>query len=130
MPKLKRRRWQQLGPVNGFSNYVLGRAFQIESDHKPVTQLETFGQPAARILRFRLRMARFDYVVQHVPGKLLYTADALSRAPVDTEDETTEFPAEVEAFVDSVIQSLPATSQRLEIYRRSPSGGLYLFESH
>ena len=64
-------------------------------------------------------MARFDYVVQHVPGKLLYTADALSRAPVDTEDETTEFPAEVEAFVDSVIQSLPATSQRLEIYQRA-----------
>ena len=63
-------------------------------------------------------MARFDYIVQHVPGKLLYTADALSRAPVDTE-ETTEFPAEVEAFVDSVIQSLPATSQRLEIYRRA-----------
>ena len=56
-------------------------------------------------------MARFDYIVQHVPGKLLYTADALSRAPVDTEgEETTEFPAEVD------IQSLPATSQRLEIY--------------
>ena len=32
-----------------FSNCVLGRTFQIESDHKPdsVTQLETFGQPAA-----------------------------------------------------------------------------------
>ena len=60
-------------------------------------------------------MARFDYIVQHVPGKLLYTADTLSRAPVDTE-ETTEFPAEVE---DSVIQSLLATSQGLEIYRRA-----------
>ena len=62
-------------------------------------------------------MARFNYIVQHVPGKLLYTADTLSQAPVDTEGEvTTEFPAEVEAFVDSVTQSLPATSQRLEIY--------------
>ena len=62
-------------------------------------------------------MARFNYIVQHVPGKLLYTADTLSRAPVDTEgEETTEFPA---AFVDSVIQSLPATSQQLEIYRRA-----------
>ena len=73
-----------------------------------------------RILRFRLRLARFDYTVQHVPGKLLYTADTLSRAPLDTEDEeTTEFPAEVEAFVDCVIQSLPATSRQLENYRRA-----------
>ena len=105
-----------------FSNYVLGRTFQIESDHKPLIPLlnsKHLDSLPPRILRFRLRMARFDYTVQHVHGKLLYTADALSRAPVDTEDETTEFPAEVEAFVDSVIQSLPATSQRLEIYRRA-----------
>ena len=55
-----------------------------------------------------------------VPGKLLYTVDMLSQAPWDTEDEeTTEFPAEVAAFVDSVIQSLPATSRQLEIYRRA-----------
>ena len=65
-------------------------------------------------------MARFDYIVQHAPGKLLYTADVLSPAPVDTEGEvTTEFPAEVKAFVGSVIQSLLVTSQQLEIYRRA-----------
>ena len=59
---------------------------------------------------------RFDYTVQHVPGKLLYTADTLSRVPLDTEDkETTEVPAEV----DSVIQLLPAMSRQLEIYRRA-----------
>ena len=58
-------------------------------------------------------MARFDYIVQHVPGKLLYTADALSRTPVDTE-ETIVFPAEVEAFVDSVIQSLPSDWKFIE----------------
>ena len=53
-------------------------------------------------------------------SKLLYTADMLSRASLDTEEEeTTEFPAEVEAFVDGVIQSLPAMSRQLEIYRRA-----------
>ena len=104
-----------------FSNYILGRTFQIESDHKPLIPLlnsKHLDNLPPRILQFRLCMARFDYIVQHVPGKLLYTADALSRVPVDME-ETTEFPAEVEAFVDSVIQSIPATSQRLEIYRRA-----------
>ena len=27
-------------------------------------------------------MAKFDYTIAHVPGKLLYRADALSRDPV------------------------------------------------
>ena len=59
------------------------------------------------------------YIVQQLLWYITYTADALSRAPVDTEgEETMEFPAEV-AFVDSVIQSLLATSQRLEVYRRA-----------
>ena len=34
-----------------------------------------------RILRFRLRLSRFSYTITHVLGKLLYTADTLSRAP-------------------------------------------------
>ena len=106
-----------------FSNYILGRTFQIESDRKPLIPLlnsKQLDNLPPRILRFRLHMARFDYIVQHAPRKLLYTADTLSPAPLDTEDEeTTEFPVEMEAFVDSVIQSLPATSQRLEIYRRA-----------
>ena len=59
-----------------FSNYILGRTFQIESDHKPLIpllNLKHLDDLPLRILRFRLHMARFDYVVQHVPGKLIYT---------------------------------------------------------
>ena len=95
-----------------FSNYMLSRTFQIESDHRPLILLlnsKHLDNLPPRILRFRLCMARFNYIVQHVPGQLLYTADTLSRAPLDTEgEETTEFPAEVKAFV---VQSLPATSE-------------------
>ena len=35
-----------------------------------------------RILRFRLRLMRYNYQVQYVPGKHQVTADTLSRAPV------------------------------------------------
>lgn len=67
-----------------FSDYVLGCTFSIETDHKPLVPLlntkclNTLPPP---VLRFRLRLARFDYTVSHVPGKLMYTADTLSRAP-------------------------------------------------
>ena len=41
-----------------------------------------------RILQFRLRLMRFSPTVQYVQGKCQITADALSRAPVGTPDET------------------------------------------
>ena len=64
-------------------------------------------------------MAKFDYHVCHVSGKLLFTADALSRAPVsETGDGLLQ--DEVESFVEGVTQtSLPATSARLEEYRKA-----------
>ena len=52
----------------------------------------------------------------HVPGKLLYAADALSRAPMpETED-----PLEVEAFVEGITKfTLPASKERLDDYRHA-----------
>jgi len=106
-----------------FSNYILGRRFLIESDHKPLIPLlnsKQLDDLPPRILRFRLRMARFDYTVHHVPGKFMYTADTLSRAPVSqVDEECLELQTEVEAFLDSVVQSLPATTHQLETYRRA-----------
>ena len=49
----------------------------------PTAQLETARQPPSSCcICFRLRLARYEYTVEHVPGAKLYTADALSRAPV------------------------------------------------
>ena len=39
---------------------------------------------------------QFNYTVSHVPGKLLYTADTLSRAPVDPIDKTVIVDAETD----------------------------------
>ena len=64
-----------------FSDYILGRSFQIETDHKPLVPLlsaKELDSLLPRVLRFQLRLARYGYSIQHVPGKLLYTADALS----------------------------------------------------
>ena len=59
----------------------------------------------------------YDYLVCHVPGKHLYTADTLSRAPV-AGDEDDSLQKEVEVFVDAVVERpLPATEQCLNTYR-------------
>ena len=68
-----------------FSGYILGKHITLETDHKPLVPLLSYkllDNLPPRVLRFRLRLMKFDYNIHHVPGKLLYTADALSRAPI------------------------------------------------
>ena len=63
-------------------------------------------------------MATFDYTVQHVPGKLLYAADSLSRAPQSGSEEVALLLQEVETFISSVTSTLPASKLRLEEFRK------------
>ena len=66
------------------------------------------------ILRFRLRLMRFSPTVQYVPGKHQTTADALSRAPVGTPQETdTTLIAKVESFAMETMTTHLASAQRL-----------------
>ena len=105
-----------------FSNYILGCKFEIETDHKPLVPIlstKHLDNLPPRVLRFRLRLARFDYSIQHVLGKLLYTADALSRAPTTTSGDHSTQSEEVETFIATVTSTLPASAQRLEAYRKA-----------
>ena len=106
-----------------FATYILGRSFDIETDHKPLVPLFTskhLDNLPPRILRFRLRMARYNYTIRHVPGKFLYTADTLSRAPLKIRDfDAEKLQDAVEDFVEAVTATLPASDQRLEEYRKA-----------
>ena len=67
-----------------FSNYILGKQVLLETDHKPLVPLfntKHLDDLPPKILRFRLHLMQFDYTISDVPGKLLYTADTLSRSP-------------------------------------------------
>ena len=105
-----------------FSDYILGRKFSIETDHKPLIPLlnsKNLDALPPRVVRFRLRLTKFDYMVYHVPDKQLFTADALSRAPIP---ETLEDPLqeEVESFAEAIVQkSSPVTPQRLREYQKA-----------
>ena len=63
-----------------------------------------------------MRLAIFDLVIAHVPVKLLYTADSLSRSPQECkaqESKSCNDPHdEVEAYVNAVLVTLPASDQR------------------
>jgi hypothetical protein len=101
------------------STYILGMKFLIETDHKPLVPLlgtKHLDSLPPRVLRFRLRLARFDYDIAHVPGKLLYTADTLSRAPSSSEENDTSLQNEAETMMEACIAHLPASTEKLNEY--------------
>ena len=106
-----------------FSTYVLGKKILLETDHKPLVPLMTYkhlDNLPPRVLRFRLRLMRFDYQIAHVPGKYLYTADTLSRSPLPTNsnEEIHRQQEEVEHFIQSVTLHLPASKERLDTFKQ------------
>lgn len=103
-----------------FSDYVLGKRVLLETDHKPLVPLFTtthLDRMPPRVLRFRLRLTRFDYEVKHVPGKALFTADALSRAP-ETKVPVEEY-ADTEYLIRALVAYLPTDADHLERYRQA-----------
>ena len=102
-----------------FRDYILGKQIELETDHKPLVPLlsnkRLDGLPP-RVLRFRLRLDRYDYLISHVPGKLLYLADTLSRAPLaETDSMSAELEEEVETFISHVTKP-PTEQPSMEIY--------------
>ena len=100
-----------------FSDYLIGKLFHIQTDHKPLVSLlgsKPLDALPVKIQCFTMRLLRFTYTISHIPGKELTVADALSRAPVSnpTYDDT-QFNIEVDAYVNLVWESLPATEKQL-----------------
>ena len=105
-----------------FSDYLIGIQYHIETDHKPLVPLlstKHLEDLPARVQRFWLCMMRFSYTISHEPGKSLHTADTLSRDPISRSLNLQEKQLEndFKAYVDYVVQYLPATEDRLEDIR-------------
>ena len=85
-----------------FDFYLVGRRFEIETDHKPLIPLlgsKDLSELPLRIQRFKMRLMRYCYNIFHTPGNKMFIADLLSRPP--TKDE-----AEKVSRVEMHIQSL------------------------
>ena len=91
-----------------FNYYLLGREFEVETDHKPLVSIlgeKDLSQLPLRVQRFKLRMMRYSYTIFHTPGNKMYLADSLSR-PCDVDGGSTKLCALVEQFVDCSVRNL------------------------
>ena len=85
--------------VKRFHQYLVGRHFEILSDHKPLQHLfqETSGVPilaSARIQRWALTLGAYDYSIQYKPGPDHANADVFSRLPLPNCTQSPPLPGE------------------------------------
>ena len=67
--------------VNYFHPYLYGHRFLLVTDHKPLVWLHSVKDLTSRLVRWRLKLAEYDYEVIYKAGKINANADALSRNP-------------------------------------------------
>ena len=87
-----------------FHEYVYGPRFVVQNDHKPLISIYQTGlsKSPPRIQRFLLRLQRYNFQLNYVPGNKLFVADILSTLPLP--DSTSEIKSdEMNYFVHPVI---------------------------
>ena len=61
--------------------YLLGKAFDIVTDHQSLTWLQGLKEPKGRFARWILALQEYEFEIKHRPGKQHDNADTLSRFP-------------------------------------------------
>ena len=59
--------------------YLMYEKFTVYTDHAALQWLLTIDDPSGRLIRWRLRLAEYDFEVKYKKGKVNTQADALSR---------------------------------------------------
>jgi hypothetical protein len=93
-----------------FDYYLVGRKFEVETDHKPLISLlgeKDLSQLPVRVQRFKMRLMRYDFSIFHTPGKDMHIADCLSR-PTDCAvmDGDIKKCSVVESFTACLVESM------------------------
>ena len=62
-----------------YRHYLLGRKFEIISDHRPLQWLKGIKHPTGRLGRWAIKLSEFDYTIKYRPGRKHENADGMSR---------------------------------------------------
>jgi transposase InsO family protein len=104
-----------------FEKYLYGlESFELVTDHKPLVPLmnsKDLDNVPLRCQRLLMRLMRFKPVAAYAPGKTLVVADTLSRSPLSNAEDGRDTHSEVECYIAAVMDSVPATPQKMNNIR-------------
>jgi hypothetical protein len=115
-----------------FKQYVYGQKVLVESEHKPLIGLldKPIASCSPRIQRMRLQLQQFDFRLTYKPGKDLFLADTLSRAPsprLFVDDVTQDSEDQVHHMLHSVLS--PGSTRQIYADATSSDPTLQLLKS-
>ena len=98
-PQTEKEALSMVFAMRSFHQYLWGQKFDMVTDHKPLVGLfspsrSINAQSSGRIQRWGLLLQNYRFDLYHRAGKLLCTADALSRLPADKAVEYTPIPGD------------------------------------
>ncbi|CAK1601998.1 unnamed protein product [Parnassius mnemosyne] len=103
--------------IKTFRPYLYGRKFTIFTDYRPLAWLNSIKEFNSKLMRWKLRLAEFDYDIVYKNGKQNFVADALSRVKVNAlgEDQKSmkvnvDKDEQLQRNIDSLIEEI----QRLQ----------------
>ena len=96
--------------VENFAQYLYGKHFTVNSDHQPLQWLFKTAKPSARLARWIIRLNDFSFTIHYKQGKSNANADALSRWPLDSEDNHDEPDEQSEHIIASLHASQPTST--------------------
>ena len=102
-----------------FHEYVYGREFIVQNDHKPLKSIfsKSIIQCPPRIQRFFLRLQKYNFLFEFALGITMKVTDALSR--VYSSDDKPEISTEdIAHHVHSVISHLPISEATLKQFQQ------------
>jgi len=104
-----------------FDRYLQGlESFRLLTDHKPLVPLintKQLDQVPIRCQRLLMRMMRYNPTAEHVAGKTLVVADALSRSPLKITDDkqVDDINEDITATIDMLLSSHASPTKLSEI---------------
>ena len=97
-----------------FHQYIFGKNFLMETDHRPLVSIfEGYLNAApARIQCIMLKLQKYDFQLTWVPRKYIMLADSLSkRVPQSNSDQTNEISDVLDLYVNEVREQIPVSDE-------------------
>jgi transposase InsO family protein len=104
-----------------FRPYLIGRHFEVETDHRNLKWLMTYQKPG-RLSHWALKLQDFDFSIKYRPGKSNANADTLSRVVIKDDDDEIE----PEPVCEVKVVVLPSSDELREKQESDPLMGRLL----